>query len=101
MEHYICRPATELPGYMQVQFRVQDGMVINAGQIYVAEYLDGTLGENNYLTFIPEVIDNAAIQTPAIVINNDFEVLPDGRRPDGNPDYTEYDYIPRRSNYGN
>lgn len=94
MEHYICRPVTELPGYMQVQFRVQDGMVINAGQIYIAEDLDRALGEDNFLTFIPEVIDDAMVQTPAIVINNDFEVLPDGRRPDGNPDYTEYDYIP-------
>ena len=94
MEHYICRTVNELPGYMQTQFRVQEGMIINAGQVYVENIFDPVLGTNNFLTYVPEVVEDVSKQVPAIVINNGFETLPDGRRPDGNPDYTIYDYIP-------
>lgn len=90
MEYYICRPITELPGYMQVKFRVQEGMVLNAGQIYVGEKVDTELGSQNYDTFIPEEISDITKQIPSILINNEFEQLPDGRRPDGQPDYSQY-----------
>lgn len=90
MEYYICRPITELPGYMQIKFRVQEGMVLNAGQIYVGENLDTKIGNQNYDTFIPEEISDTAKQIPSILINNEFEQIPDGRRPDGQPDYTQY-----------
>lgn len=90
MERYICRPITELPGYMQVKFRVQEGMVLNAGQIYVGEKVDTELGSQNYDTFIPEEISDTTKQIPSILINNEFEQLPDGRRPDGQPDYSQY-----------
>lgn len=90
MEYYICRPITELPGYMQIKFRVQEGMVLNAGQIYVGEKVDTELGSQNYDTFIPEEISDTTKQIPSILINNEFEQLPDGRRPDGQPDYSQY-----------
>lgn len=44
------------------------------------------------LFFAPEVIENTEKQIPAIILNNDFETLPDNRRPDGQPDYTQYVY---------
>lgn len=31
MEHYICRTVTELPGYMQANFRVPEGTQVYAG----------------------------------------------------------------------
>ena len=37
MEHYVCRPVTELPAYMQTQFRVPQGEIITAGQVFAAE----------------------------------------------------------------
>ena len=92
MEHYICRAVTELPGYMQVNFRVPKGEILASGQIYVGENLVDNYGYGNWTVFTPELIEDTQKQVPAIILNNDFEVLPDGRRPDGNPDYTQYVY---------
>lgn len=95
-KHYLCKTVTELPAYMQAQFRVQEGTQMHTGDVYLAETLDTNMREKNknYLTFIPENISDISKQVPAIVLNNSFETLVDGRRPDGNPDYTEYVYQP-------
>ena len=95
-KHYLCKTVTELPAYMQAQFRVQEGTQMHTGDVYLAETLDTNMREKNknYLTFIPENISDISKQVPAIVLNNSFETLVDGRRPNGNPDYTEYVYQP-------
>ena len=90
MANYISRPVTELPSYMFTQFRVADGTQIYPGDIFLAETLDKELGTNNFLTFVPEEIDDVSSQIPAIVLNDNFERLIDGRRPKGQPDYTQY-----------
>lgn len=92
MEHYVCRAVTELPDYMNVNFRVPEGEMMVSGQIYVAENLIDNYGYGNWTVFAPEVIENTEEQVPAIILNNDFETLPDDRRPDGQPDYTQYVY---------
>lgn len=90
MEHYVCRPVTELPSYMQTQFRVPKGEIITAGQVFAAEELDTGLKYGNWTVFVPEFLSDTETQIPSIILDNGFETLPDGRRPDGQPDYTEY-----------
>ena len=92
MEHYICRPVTELPAYMQANFRVPEGTQVYAGEIYMAKTLDTDLGYGNWSVYLPEVIEDVSKEVPAIVLNGGFETLNDGRRPDGQPDYTQYTF---------
>lgn len=92
MEHYLCRPIVELPAYMQDKFIVPKGEIISAGQIYVAETLTTELKQKNLDVFEPTLIEDVGEQIPSIVINNGFEMIPDGRRPSGQPDYTQYYY---------
>lgn len=58
MEHYVCRAITELPDYMNVNFRVPEGEMIVSGQVYVAENLVDNYGYDNWTVFAPEVIEN-------------------------------------------
>ena len=92
MEHYLCRPIVELPAYMQDKFIVPQGEIISAGQIYVAETLATGFKQKNLDVFEPTLIEDVGEQIPSIVINNGFEMIPDGRRPSGQPDYTQYYY---------
>lgn len=94
MKNYVCRTVTELPGYMQAQVRVQDNTTIHAGEIYVADTLDNGLHYGNFTYYIPEIISDVETQDPVIVLDGSFEVLEDGRRPKGQPDYTQYIYQP-------
>lgn len=94
MKHYICRTVTELPGYMQANLRVPEGTQVYAGEIYMAKILDTDLGHGNWSVYLPEVIEDVSKEVPAIVLNGGFETLNDGRRPDGNPDYTTYAFNP-------
>lgn len=95
MKHYVCRPLTELPAYMQAQVRVPAALTegLRAGEVVQAEKLDENLYEN-YSVYMPEQITDIAKQDWAIVLNGTFEEMSDGRRPDGNPDYTTYVYKP-------
>ena len=90
-DNYICRAVTENPGYMQVKFRVPENVEIVAGEIFVPNVLDLELGYGNWDVYAPEVIEDET-DIPAIILNNSFETLVDGRRPSGNPDYTQYIY---------
>lgn len=94
MEHYICRTVTELPGYMQANLRVPEGTQVYAGEIYMAKTLDTDLGHGNWSVYLPEVIEDVSKEVPAIVLNGGFETLNDGRRPNGQPDYTTYAFNP-------
>lgn len=95
MAHYVCRPVTELPAYMQAQVRVPAAEVdgLRAGQVVQAEKLDENL-YGNYSVYTPEKITDITKQDYAIILNGTFEEMSDGRRPDGNPDYTTYVYKP-------
>lgn len=91
MAQYLCRTATELPAYMQANFIVKEGTEINAGDIYVAKKLNESL-HGNWTVYNADMIEDVSKEIPAIVINNSFETLADERRPDGQPDYTQYAY---------
>ncbi len=94
MANYLCRTVTELPGYMQANFSVPEGTQMYAGEVYMAKTLDIDLGYGNWSVYLPEVIEDISKEVPAIVLNGGFETLNDGRRPDGNPDYTTYIFNP-------
>lgn len=86
--YYICRNVTELPEYMSVQIRVPARTEITAGEVFSANELDTEIVGNTNV-YLPEVVDSA-MDTPIIILNGSFESLADGRRPDGNPNYTTY-----------
>lgn len=44
-KHYLCKTVTELPAYMQAQFRVQEGTQMHTGDVYLAETLDTNMRE--------------------------------------------------------
>ena len=92
-KHYIARTVTENPGYMQAKIRVPAGNTLHAGQVVVAEELDAGLGYGNWDVYTPAKVTDAAKQNVAIILDGGFETLSDGRRPDGNPDYTQYEFI--------
>lgn len=90
MEHYICRTVTELPGYMFALIKVPEGYSMAAGEVYKAETLDTTISGNTTVYVAEYVTDKNDL--PVIALNDSFETLLDGRRPDGQPDYTQYVY---------
>lgn len=91
MTQYLCRTVTELPAYMQANFVVEEGTQIDAGDVYVAKELNENL-HGNWTVYNADMIEDVSKEIPTIVINNSFETLADGRRPDGQPDYTQYAY---------
>ena len=91
-KHFIGQTATENPGYMQAQIRVPAAEELHAGQVVVAETLDASLGSKNLGVYAPTKVADATKDSIALVLNNGFETMADGRRPNGQPDYTQYEY---------
>ena len=91
-KHYISRTVTENPGYMQAKIRVPSGVTLHAGQVVVAETLDADLGYGNWDVYAPAQVANATKESIAIILDGGFETLADGRRPNGNADYTQYQF---------
>lgn len=91
-KHYIARAVTENPGYMQAQIVVPAGVTLHAGEVVVAEELAANLGLDNYSVYEPTQVKDADKENVALILNGGFETLEDGRRPDGQPDYTQYDF---------
>ena len=90
MEHYLCKNVVDLPGYMFADV-VVGATALNAGQVVVAEDLDATL-YGNLKNYTPVQATDVTKQSLAILLNGSFESMADGRRPDGNPDYTTYTF---------
>lgn len=95
MANYVCRAVTKIPEYVQAQIIVPAAEVdgLRAGEVVQAEKLDEKIF-GNYSVYTPEKITDITKQDWAIILNGGFEELGDGRRPDGNPDYTSYVYRP-------
>ena len=89
MANYICRPTTEVEGYLLANFKVRHDNIV-AGQFFRAERLTKSV-DGNYTVYSPENMAKADDDI-AIILNNSFETLEDGRRVKGNPDYTSYIY---------
>lgn len=91
MANYIARTVTENPAYMQAQIKVPAGETYHAGQVVVAEALDNSI-RGNLSVYAPTKVADITKEDIAIILNNGFETLTDGRRPDGQPDYTQYEF---------
>lgn len=89
MKHYICRPTTEVEGYLLANFKVKNEDIV-AGQFFRAERLTTSI-DGNFSVYSPDIMAKADDDI-AIILNNSFETLEDGRRPNGNSDYTTYVY---------
>lgn len=92
MANYVAKTVTENPGYMQADVIVPADTKLHAGQVVVAETLDSTLGYGNWKTYTAEQVSDITSDSIAIILNGTFETLDDGRRPKGQPDYTQYEY---------
>lgn len=66
---------------------------LNAGEVVVCDTLDNTISRNLevYVGAQPAA-GNITSKHLAVVVNGGFETLADGRRPDGQPDFTKYSY---------
>ena len=88
----LCRPVTEVAIELVLKVRVGAGQTIYAGDIIDINGLDTVL-TNNLEVFACNQPTTARLgKQMAIVINDGFETLADGRRPDGNANYTQYSF---------
>lgn len=66
---------------------------LNAGQVVVADTLDNTINGNiEVYSATKPATANLGSNFVAIVLNDGFETLSDGRRPAGQPNYYQYQY---------
>jgi len=94
MANYVCRAANpRIPDYLVIKVRVPASTTIYAGSIIAVTTLDTGIS-NNYQVYVATKPATANLGVRmALVINDGFETLSDGRRPEGQPDYTQYSYI--------
>lgn len=93
MANRLARPITAVPEYAVLNFIVPTGKTYYAGDVFVLNTLDTNL-TNNFSTFAPTEPATANLGNQmAIVINGGFEQLSDGRRPEGQPDFTQYSFV--------
>lgn len=93
MANYLCRATNpRVPDYLVKKVSVPADTTLHAGDIVMLKELDSGI-ENNYQVYTgtQPATDNLKLRA-AIIINDGFETLPDGRRPKGQPDYTQYVY---------
>ena len=97
MANRYCAPKTEVPDYL-VRTVIAPSGGLQAGDIVLLDSLasDTDVGagvSSNYWTFTATQPATANLsRRMAIVINGGFEQLSDGRRPEGQPDFTQYTY---------
>lgn len=93
MPNYLCRAANpRVPDYLIIKVAVPTGQTMNAGDVFPVTALDTDI-DNNYQVFAGTQPATASLgNRMAIVINDGFETLEDGRRPAGQPDYTQYTF---------
>lgn len=83
-------PITRIPEKNVFLARVPADTTIQAGAIVDLSELDSSI-ENNYQVYVAAK-PSANSTMLGIVINDGWEQLADGRRPDGQPDYTKYEF---------
>lgn len=95
MANYICRPLTAVPDYLVAQVTVPVGSTLNVGSVVIADSYDAAIS-GNISVYTAEKMTTAklGVSTLAVVVGgSNFETLKDGRRPDGNVDYTTYNFV--------
>lgn len=93
MANYLCRATNpRVPDYLIIKVSVPTGQTMKAGDVFPVKALDTGIA-NNYQVFTGTQPTTADLGIRmAIVINDGFETLEDGRRPAGQPDYTQYTF---------
>ena len=83
-------PITRIPEKNVFLARVPADTTLQAGAIVDLSTLDTAI-PNNYQVYVAAA-PTADSTMLGIVINDGWEQLADGRRPDGQPDYTQYEF---------
>ena len=93
MANYLCRATNpRVPDYLVKKVSVPTGKTLHAGDLVMLKTLDTGIADN-YQVYVGDQPATADLKLrAAIIINDGFETLGDGRRPDGQPDYTQYVY---------
>lgn len=92
MSNYVCRPMVSVPDYLVATITVPSGHTFNAGQVVDASTLDTNIS-GNYSVYAASTPVTATLGAQkAIIINGGWEQLSDGRRPEGQPDFTQYTF---------
>lgn len=90
---YFCKPATDVEKGDVVAVEVLAGSKLHAGQIVKAETMNPTNRHNGMLNHFVYDAEVAELTDDLVILINDyFETMEDGRRPEGNPDFTTYEY---------
>lgn len=92
MANYICAPLTDVPDYLVVDVVVPTGETLYAGQIVTVESINTDISKNFSVYTATEPATATLGKQMAIIINGGFEQLSDGRRPEGQPDFTKYTF---------
>ena len=89
----ICRPVTAVPDYLVLDIVVPTGKTFYAGDLVLVNTLDTTISGNYSVMAATDPATANLGRQMAIIINGGFEQLSDGRRPDGQPDFTRYSFV--------
>jgi hypothetical protein len=92
MSNYICRPLTDVPDYLTKTIVVPASTTMYAGEVIVISALDTGITSNQSVFSATQMTTALLGKTCAVIINGGFEKLSDGRRPEGQPDYTQYTF---------
>lgn len=94
MAHRICYPMTNVPEYMIATVTTPEGG-LKPGDVVVVNSLDSLI-PNNFSQYVATKPTSALLPTEDLGIvlsGGNFDELADGRYPNGNPDYTQYEYF--------
>lgn len=83
-------PITRIPEKNVFLARVPADVTLQAGAIVDLSTIDTAI-PNNYQVYVASA-PSATSTMLGIVINDGWEQLADGRRPEGQPDYTQYEF---------
>lgn len=89
----LCYTMTKVPDHYVSLVNVPEATVLYPGQLIVADSIDAAI-DGNFSVRVPSAptADNIKKEIVGIVTNGTFETLQDGRRPDGQPDFTQYEF---------
>lgn len=91
MAYNICYPMTKVSEKNVEKVKVPTGVTLYGGSIVMCETLDTTSSANREVYLGAAVVDKA-VDFPCLVINQGFEQLSDGRRPEGNPNPGRFEF---------
>ena len=93
MANRVCRPMVEIPDYLVGTVIVPTGVTLYPGNIILANTYTSAIAGNYSVFAATQPLTANLGEQMAVVINGGFEMLPDGRRPEGQPDYTKYSFV--------